>query len=123
MDSTTKVTRRQLLAHIALADLPTPKNIQFYASKHDFHRGEFVGLDLDTVADALVWASALGVTLSPREFERDGTPWRSVYECVDEWHGWYVALSANEPIAPVAPVEDLDDATRTALTDLAGVSS
>jgi hypothetical protein len=117
MDSTTKVTRRQLLALIALADLPTPKNIQFYASKHDFHRGEFVGLDLDTVADALVWASALGVTLSPREFERDGTPWRSVYECVDEWHGWYVALSANEPIAPV---ENLDDATRTALTDLAG---
>jgi hypothetical protein len=111
-DETSKVSRRELLAHIALADLPIPRHIQFYGLPDD----EQVGLFLDTLDEGRAWAAATGASQGEvHEYSQGDHHRRWLSMGPGVWHGWAVALTAHED---VPAVEALAEGTRAALGEL-----
>lgn len=94
-------TRRQILATVALTDLPAPHVVTFDDDHH------ILSLSLDTIADGTAWAKLLGGRVKGAA-EHSGQRWLRT-DGIIVWHGWTVQLTAHEPVEPAT--EPLDDAT------------
>lgn len=104
----TKASRRQILAQIALADLPAPSRISFIDSD------SILTIDLDSIGEGTQWAGFLHTECRP-EFRPNLNAWSLSAEHAD-WLGWTVILGAwDYP----GKGEALNAETRTALTALA----
>ncbi len=102
-------SRRQVLAAIALADLPMPNEINFNDVRRDL-----LSLTFDGLADGETWARALGGYEPARVY--NGRRWLCQGQI--RWHGWSVQLHASEPTA--GDGSDLDAETAQALAAVAG---
>lgn len=107
-ENTGRTEPRAMLARIALADLPMPKHIHFYASS------SILSLDLESVTDGQAWSRHLGGETGTY-VNKDGRTYLS--EGVIRWHGWSVQLHASDDRAPDVV---LDDTTTAKLLALAG---
>jgi hypothetical protein len=108
-------TRRQVLAFIALADLPTPEDVRFIGNVE-----HIVRIEPSTVDDMNQWTDLFGLT--QRRAQRyplnESMPQVSTLHVAHgRWRGWFVEMHA---VTPVGMVEPIDDATRTCLAEVAG---
>jgi hypothetical protein len=101
-----RLSRRQMLAFIALADAPVPDGITFGVDAE----GPYIMLSLDTGAGARTWAAVLGAEVRhrPSSAVPGGTYW-TVGSTT--YAGWSISVTAVER-------PELDDATRSRLTAL-----
>lgn len=117
-----RITRRQALALIALADAPTPNDIRFRSDNTK------ISIDLDRLTDVLAWAKVFGIAPALAEAslrESTLTHWKDStgramigtwLAC--DWRGWRVTIDADEPAD--GNVEPIDDDTRAQLVAVAG---
>jgi hypothetical protein len=119
MTDETRISRRQVLAAIALADLPMPKRITL--------SGEQVSLDLDNITDLNAWLPFFGMakkTVCTQPYTHQVGPetgktttLANAYRHDTEWRGWEVHLNALDPVE--APEPPLDVETRAQLAAVA----
>jgi hypothetical protein len=114
-----RASRRQVLAAIALANLPMPKRITL--------SGEQVSLDLDSVADLRTWLPFFGMTkktVHTQPYTHQVGPetgrtttLANAYRHDTDWRGWHVHLNALDPVE--MPDPPLDVETRAQLATIA----
>lgn len=118
-------TRRQILAFVALQDLPTPHVVQLIDSEASPDpapalRLRFHGPDAETRLRA--WGALLGLAglVGRRKSLSGDTPTRESWQ-MGTWRGLPVMLTATAPLPPGADaVDELDQATVDELGEIAG---
>lgn len=117
-DQQPKASRREVLAYIALQDLPMPTEISF-------REGLPVSLAIrfDRVDTASQWESAFGGTFwgnpNARAFTTaEGRRWQTSVRYLDGWRGWDVSVAGSEPVSDA--VDELDEDTSSKLRGIAG---
>jgi hypothetical protein len=116
----TRISRRQVLAAIALADAPAPQEITFRKD------GVNVTIDLDRIAEIRPWAKVFGASVEhvknainkPLRYTHNGRSMVSVSLYTRTWRGWEICLHADE-YADKFHVEPLDEETRAKLAEVA----
>lgn len=106
------MSRREVLAFVALADAPAPHTIHL-DSYPDPATAMALTLRFRTSADLFVWLPLFKVELRAvrhAEMDEDGTR----YHYTGTWRGRQLTLTAVDPI-PVSVADPLDGATRSAL--------
>jgi hypothetical protein len=99
-------SRREVLAFIALQDLPMPRETRF--------QGHILALRLDSVADGQAWSRFLGGETTTY-VNTDGRTYLD--EGVIKWRGFSVLLHASDKAAVNS---ELDEDTTAALREIAG---
>lgn len=108
-----RISRREVLAFVALADAPMPLTVSF-----EWGHSEMVAVELDVSASVEVWAGVFG--LNPDRIHRhdwvmDGVAYSST-SVTGTWRGWPVRIELDTR----SPVEaELDGETRQKLHDIA----
>ena len=120
MSAPVPVSRRALLAFIALADAPAPNAIRFHPTSG------VVAIDVDGLAAMRTWATLFGLPTDQAdsahisEFTTDDGQSIRASALYPDWQGWHLMLhgteSADAHAAPLDP-EVRDDLT--ALTQAA----
>lgn len=110
-------SRREVLAFIALQDLPMPDAIRL-----DYPRTGNIAIDVATLASVGRWEAAFGGEFWGRPTvitPKDGRPaYRSLTRYLESWRGWNITIDADEPVKDA--VDELDDSTTSRLRDIAG---
>lgn len=113
------LTRRQILAVIALADAPVPHEVTFYDERKSVR--------IDFAADMVAWRAWCQLLKVEEEWIRhqpypldSPTPRQETWSATvfDQWGGWRVALGADEPLVSPAADGPLPADTATQLADL-----
>ena len=99
-------SRREVLAFIALQDLPMPRVVTVYPT--------ILCLRFDSVADGQTWSRFFGGRTTTY-LNKDGRTYLD--EGVIKWRGYSVQLQASDKTAVDA---ELDEDTTTALREIAG---
>ena len=108
------LSRRQVLAFLALAEAPTPEMISFVATDSGT---EVVQLALTTGAAVAAWATVFGRTMT----SRPATNAAAIYHSMDpggRWFGYLVSVTAHEELVHADPVQELYEETREQLQQL-----
>lgn len=104
-------TPRQLLAAIALAELPVPSRVSFQQGRDG--RPPLLSLDFLTVADGERWTVHLDA--DEAAYLCSGRRWLGSRGA--RWHGWTVVFHASDPVLDGG---DLDPATVADLQAVTG---
>lgn len=102
-----RATPRQLLAAIALAELPMPESVLIHANGN-------LTLGFQRLSDGIMWSTHLGVAAGMST--HDGSRWLRTAR-IPRWHGWLVHLHASEDLPD--PEEPLDADTTAQLQAVA----